>query len=94
MSRVHGYIKKEGSDFFVTTWHGKKLGKCVRTGVSQNRYGRGSWISTTIESFRCAVDGQQYVGRNGGEGLLITLRPSKKPVKMSALSGARRRKRK
>jgi hypothetical protein len=80
MPKISAYILQNDGKFSAVDGHsGKILGHCVRTGLTRRRPGsRGSWISSTTESFRCRVDGTEYVGRNGGAGLHINLRPAKR----------------
>lgn len=94
LADLDGYIVEKDGRFTLQSGTGRVMAKCVRTGVSRRRPGsRGSWISSTTESFRCETpDGQQFVGRNGGSSLAIFLRKSKRPVKMN-LSGVRRNRR-
>lgn len=94
MSRIGGYIVQKDGKFVLQDGSGSTIAKCKRTGVTRRRPGsRGAWISGTTEAFRCQTpDGDQFVGRNGGAGLSISLRKSKRPVKMN-LSGLRRNRR-
>ena len=67
-----GYISSD--DSMITTWTGGKLARITRTGVS-----RSGFNGSEIHSYRATDrDGRVWYGRNGGPGMTITLRPSKR----------------
>lgn len=65
------YTSSDGR--LITTWPGGELAKVVHSGVSNS-----GWNGSEIHTWRAVdPDGHTWYGRNGGNGMAITLRPAK-----------------
>jgi len=67
---ITAYLGKSGS---LTDWHGKQIG--TYRILSTWRTPR-SYVSSTMSSVECFVDGVRYVGRSAGLGMVINAKRS------------------
>ena len=58
----------------LQSWDGKPIGTCRIVSRWKNKRGI---FSSEMCSYRCVVGGRTYVGRGGGDGLLLRLRLAK-----------------
>ncbi len=78
MSHVVGYVSrnKETGHYYLTTWSGDFMYIELKP--------TGNWKRKTpysgpikMFSWRACINGEMYIGRNQGEGLVLTLRKAK-----------------
>jgi hypothetical protein len=75
------YLSKDGT---LTDWHGNKLG----TWLVLSSWPIRSYMSSTMYSVACYVDGVRYVGRSCGIGMVV--RAKRSPQQHSSAVDIRR----
>lgn len=78
LSVVGGYVKRDEATgkYYLTGWDGSFMFITLEP--------RGTWktprsyISSEMTAWRTTINGKTYAGRNGGEGLVLFLRPTVK----------------
>jgi hypothetical protein len=74
---VCGYVHKENDgSYSLVSWDGSKT-FCQLTNTSKWKTSR-SYISSHQFAWTTVIDGIKYNGRNGGEGLYLCMRKSKR----------------